>query len=324
MSFPHFPNPARRAKILHTHQLRQQGLTLRQIAEIMNCAHSTVAGYLSDFELFRTDLIQELAADQIVSHVIQLADLADEHHDRRLAAVRELRLLLGAVPKIRYDEYQRVGVLTQAGVSVDRYGNRHPMLNRIYPPTPQESAKLEQNAHLPAQTELDPDLPLAVTPDRRPPPVGEAPRSGGGGLLTDSQPTDSIANDAHRAPPSPPPSGDPLPSPADQPALPARTNPNNTEQESTPNPAHNGKSSHTDQNSPPPTKQPPQPVPDLIEDPFGSPVPPDIRDFLQHSTRDWLNDYPPHNPDHPLHQAALQLKAEKETAALASTARDDP
>ena len=245
MSFPHFPNPARRAKILHTHQLRQQGLTLRQIAEIMNCAHSTVAGYLSDFELFRTDLIQELAADQIVSHVIQLADLADEHHDRRLAAVRELRLLLGAVPKIRYDEYQRVGVLTQAGVSVDRYGNRHPMLNRIHPPTPQESAKLERNAQLPAQTELDPDLPLAVTPDRRPPPVGEAPRSGGGGLLTDSQPTDSIANDAHRAPPSPPPSGDPLPpqptnQPTNQPYPPEqiRTTPNKTPPQTQPTTAN--------------------------------------------------------------------------------------
>ena len=99
MSFPNFPNPARRAKLLHAHQLRQQGLTLRQIAQRMDCAHSTVAGYLTDFELFRTDLIQELAADQIVSHVIQLADLADEHHDRRLAAVRELRLLLGRRPQ---------------------------------------------------------------------------------------------------------------------------------------------------------------------------------------------------------------------------------
>ncbi len=281
MSFPHFPNPARRAKLLHAHQLRQQGLTLRQIAQRMDCAHSTVSGYLSDFELFRTDLIQELAADQIVSHVIQLADLADEHHDRRLAALRELRLLLGAVPKIRYDEYQRVGVLTQAGVSVDRYGNRHPMLNRRHPPTPQESAKLKRNAQLPAQTELDPDLPMTCPADSTAPPVPD--------LIGD-------------------PLGAPTEEPADEPAAPIRTKSNKSEQNTDENPAHNGKSAINDQKSPPPTEHtPPSAVPD------------EIRAFLEHSTRDWINDYPRHNPDHPLRQAALQLKAEAKTRQAPST-----
>ena len=198
MSFPNFPNPTRRNKLLHAHQLRQQGLTLRQIAEIMNCAHSTVSVYLSDFELFRTDLIQELAADQIVSHVIQLADLADEHHDRRLAALRELRLLLTAVPHIRRDEDDRVRELTQGGVSVDRYGNRYPAPSRIYPPTPQETAELEQNAQLPAQTELDPDQPLTVTSDPLSPPLrGEMSRSDRGGGRPTNRPTNQPTNQPH-------------------------------------------------------------------------------------------------------------------------------
>ncbi len=277
MSFPIFPNPARRAKLLHAHQLRQQGLTLRQIAQRMDCVHSTVAGYLSDFELFRTDLIQELAADQIVSHVIQLADPADEHHDRRLAALRELRLLLTAVPQIRRDEDDRVRELTQGGVSVDRYGNRYPAPNRIYPPTPQETAELERNAQLPAQTELDPDLPLTVTPDPLSPPCGGRCH----GVTEGGSPNE----------------------PADQPATPVRTKSNKSEHKTSQNPAHNGKSAINEQKSPPPTEHtPPSAIPD------------EIRAFLEHSTRDWINDYPRHNPNHPLRQAALQLKAEAKAA----------
>ena len=282
MSFPNFPNPARRAKLLLAHQLRQQGLTLRQIAQRMDCVHSTVAGYLSDFELFRTDLIQELAADQTVSHVIQLADLSDEHHDRRLAAVRELRLLLTAVPQIRRDEDDRVRELTQGGVSVDRYGNRYPAPNRIYPPTPQETAELERNAQLPAQTELDPDLPLTITPDPISPPCGGRCH----GVTEGGTPNE----------------------PADEPAAALRTKSNKSEQNTDENPAHNGKSANDDQQSPPPT-----------EHPRPSAIPDEIRAFLEHSTRDWINDYPRHNPDHPLRQAALQLKAEAKTRQAPST-----
>ncbi len=294
MSFPNFPNPARRAKILQAHQLRQQGLTLRQIAQRMDCAHSTVSVYLSDFELFRTDLIQELAADQIVSHVIQLADLADEHHDRRLAALRALRLLLTAVPQIRRDEDDRVRELTQGGVSVDRYGNRYPAPSRIYPPTPQETAELEQHAQLPAQTELDPDQPLAIPlsplaannatlPDPLSPPCGGRCHGVTEGGSPD-EPTDQ---------------------PADQPATPIRTKSNKSEHETSQNPAHNGKSAINEQKNPPPTEHtPPSAIPD------------EICAFLKHSTRDWINDYPQHNPNHPLRQAALQLKAEAKAAAL--------
>ena len=164
MSFPNFPNPARRAKLLQAHQLRQQGLTLRQIAREMGCAHSTVAAYLKDFELFRADLIHELAADQLVSHLLQLADLDDPHHDRRRADIRELRLLLTAVPKIRRDEAERTQELVQGGVSVDRYGQRYPRPERFFPPTPEEIQQIEAPPAEP-NADLDPDQPLALTPE---------------------------------------------------------------------------------------------------------------------------------------------------------------
>ena len=164
MSFLNFPDPARRAKLFQAHQLRQQGLTLRQIAKIMGCAHSTVAAYLEEFEFFRADLLHELAADQLVCHMIQLADIGDEHHGQRLATVRELRLLLGSVAQIRRDEDDRTRELTQAGVGVDRYGHRLLVPDRTYPPTPEELAKIERTGRSPVQTELDPDQPLTYAP----------------------------------------------------------------------------------------------------------------------------------------------------------------
>ena len=272
MSFPHFPDPARRAKILQAHQLRQQGLTLRQIAEIMGCAHSTVAGYLRDFEHFRADLLHELAADQIVCHVIQLADIADEHHDKRLAAVRELRLLLGAVPDIRRDEHDRARELTQNGLSVDRYGQRHLMLNRQYFPTPEELDQLEQAAHTPIETDfdLDPDQPLAC------PPVPDS---------LDSPVPDLI--------------GDPLGSPQDITTDQTRTEPNKAEQESSENPAQDAESSIPERKS----------LQRAIDN-----VDRQLEEALRY--RDWINDYPPHNPGHTARVEALAL-VEKRDALLA-------
>ncbi|MYD73380.1 MAG: hypothetical protein F4Y11_03750, partial [Chloroflexi bacterium] len=122
MSFPHYPNPARRARIFEAQQLRMQGLTMRQIAERMHCSVSTVHAYLRDYELFRSDLIQELAADHIVDHLIHFADPDDPLHDQRRADLHELRLLLSALPQIRRDESDRSAELLQGGVAVDRYG----------------------------------------------------------------------------------------------------------------------------------------------------------------------------------------------------------
>ena len=182
MSFPNFPNPARRAKLLQAHHLRQQGLTLRQIAREMNCAHSTVAAYLKDFELFRADLIQELAADQLVVHLLQLADLDDPHHDRRRADIRELRLLLTAVPKIRRDESERTQELVQGGVSVDRYGQRYPRPEHFFPPTPEEIEQINQPHGQPRRpsstpTNRSPSPPNPAEQNRTPPNTPNAPKT---------------------------------------------------------------------------------------------------------------------------------------------------
>ena len=164
MSFLKYPDPAQRAKLLQAYLLRQQGLTLRQIAARMECAHSTVASYLKEFEFFRADLIHELAADQVVSHLIGLADVDDEHHDRRLAAVRELRLLLTALPGISRAETERTLDILRAGVDVDRYGNRYLKPERLHPLTDEEVAEAEQaEPRNFARPELD--LPLAYRPE---------------------------------------------------------------------------------------------------------------------------------------------------------------
>ena len=165
MSFPNYPNPARRARILEAQQLRMQGLTMRQIARRMQCSVSTVHSYLRDFELFRTDLIQELAADQIVTHLIQFSDLDDPHHEQRRADLHELRLLLSAIPQIHRDESDRSAELLQGGVAVDRYGARYPKADRLHPPTPEETEQMQQ----PTTTEdPDPDQPLAFIPETGP------------------------------------------------------------------------------------------------------------------------------------------------------------
>ena len=172
MSFPNYPDPARRANMLQAHQLRQQGLTLRQIAERMDRAVSTVHAYLHDFEQFRTDLVGELAADQIVTHLIQLADIDDPHHDRRLAAVRELRLLLTSLPEIHRGEVDRTMEILRAGVAIDRYGNRYPKPDHMHPPTSEELAQAEQAELVespPSQPELDQALVLLPEASRTEP-----------------------------------------------------------------------------------------------------------------------------------------------------------
>ncbi len=275
MAFPNYPNPARRARILQAQELRQQGLTLRQIARIMDCSPSTVAGYLRDYELFRNDLIQELAADQIVSNLIQLGDVNDEHYERRLAAVREYRLLLAALPGFRDDQNERIRELVRGGVKLDHYGNRYPVPNRWHPPTDEEQNAIEQP---PANGKTiagrpNPDVPLAYIPeqDRRPPPSGEVSRSDGGGRPT---PTEAESNDPQPADLDqtnpinaeqdrrPPPSGEvsrsdgggrPKPTKAEsndpQPADPDQTNPIKPDQDSVQPPAHNGKSPDPARNS---------------------------------------------------------------------------
>ena len=282
MSHPNFPNPARRARILQAHQLRSQGLTLREIAKIMGCAHSTVAGYLRDYELFRLDLMREVAADQIVIHAIQLAQVDSDHHDRRLAAMREFRLLLSALPEFRRDEDDRTGELTRGGVIVDRYGNRYPTRDRLYPPTEEEQQQSQEPpTQLPAGRP-SPDVILYCPPLPEP----------------TSEPTAELKSEQ--------------PVETDQ----IRTESNKIEQESASNPAQDTTSANPDQNSPDPPSESIQKAIDKLDR--------QLEMALSH--RDWLNDYPPHNPYHPERQRALRLVEKKQAleAQLAAATQEDP
>ena len=106
MTTPESITPARRAKLLQAHRLRRQGLTHRQIAEQMRCAHSTVGRYLKEFQQYRTQIIESLADDQLVDILEQLDQTDDSGYERRLHAARELRLLLDSLDRI-IDRRQR-------------------------------------------------------------------------------------------------------------------------------------------------------------------------------------------------------------------------
>lgn len=295
MSYPNYPNPARRARILEAQQLRQQGLTLRQIAKIMGCAHSTVAGYLRDYELFRLDLMHELAADQIVTHAIHLSQVDSDHHDRRLSAMREFRLLLTALPEISRAEGERTGNLNNGSVHVDRYGNRYPVPNRLYPPTEQEQLQSQEPPKQLPAGRPNPDVVLYCPPLALPDPepasevnddASPAASQSDGDRVSASPATDQTLDN---------------PDATDQ----IRTESNKTEQESATNPAHDGDSADSDQNSPSQSAQ-------TIEQAIAR-VDRQLEEVLRH--RDWLNDYPQNNPWHPERQLAQRL-VEKKQALL--------
>ena len=273
MSFPNYPDPAQRALMLQAYVLRQQGLTYRQIGERMDRSVSTVHGYLRDYELFRSDIIAELAADQIVSHLVQLADLDDPHHDRRLADIRELRLLLSSLPAFRSGEIERTGDILQPGVAIDRYGNRFLKPDRAHPPTPEEIAEVERAEQAQSAAHLNPDQPLAYCPEpartqqngaeQEAPtfPRLDAPRPNRG-PSPHSDPARKQPNAPEQKTPAfsrlDAPRPDAGPSPHNEPD---RTQPNGTEHQHGPNPVLNGRSSKQDRNS-----APSEPLDDLISE----------------------------------------------------------
>ena len=93
-------NPAQRAKRLQAHNLRCQGLTYRQIGQRMNCAHSTAAGYVRDFETHRAEIIESLAADLLVHSVAALQHPDPDLHAQHINAARELRLLVNSLDQV--------------------------------------------------------------------------------------------------------------------------------------------------------------------------------------------------------------------------------
>ena len=92
-------SPVRRTKVLRAYELRCQGLTIRQIAAEMDCAPSTVLKYLRDFDAYRAEIIESLAAEQLVRSLQQLDSADGERHDRQIAATREFRLLLESLDR---------------------------------------------------------------------------------------------------------------------------------------------------------------------------------------------------------------------------------
>ncbi|MYE06237.1 MAG: helix-turn-helix domain-containing protein [Chloroflexi bacterium] len=312
MSYPHFPNPARRARILEAHQLRQQGLTLREIARIMGCAHSTVAGYLRDYELFRYDLMRELAADQIVTHAIHLTDVEADDHQRRITSMREFRLLLAALPGFQNDEALRIGQLNDGSVHIDCYGNRYAVPDRRFPPTEAEQRQSQEPPRQLPAGRPNPDVVLYCPPITVPIPEPESV------LGEDDQPAASEADRPQvSAPPVPvaaaaPPASNETPTRTGETDR-IRTKPNKTEQESAPDPAQDAVSADSGQNSPPQSNQEVQTIQKAIDN-----VDRELQQALSH--RDWLNDYPQHNPWHPSRKRAQRL-VEKKQALLAQLAQ---
>ncbi len=103
------PSPRICLRILEAHHLHCQALTHQQIADRMNCARSTVSTYLRDFQRHRDHILHTVAGDQLLDHVYQLAqtDADPDQHRLRVAAARELRLLLRDLPQLEEHEQQR-------------------------------------------------------------------------------------------------------------------------------------------------------------------------------------------------------------------------
>ncbi|MCY3734411.1 MAG: TetR/AcrR family transcriptional regulator, partial [Chloroflexi bacterium] len=93
-------------RILEAHHLDCQGLPPDEIADRLGCARSTVYNYFRDFQRHRTHILRSVAADRLADQVQRLTQPttnADQHR-QTVAATRELRLLLSAMPKLEAHE----------------------------------------------------------------------------------------------------------------------------------------------------------------------------------------------------------------------------
>ena len=106
-------NAARRTKALKALDLRAQGLTLRQIARRMRCAHSTVSAYLRDIDREPTETTQSLVEEQLVLAVRRFTASDSDLHERHIAAGRELRLLLDTLDRLADRRQRRQTRLTE-------------------------------------------------------------------------------------------------------------------------------------------------------------------------------------------------------------------
>ena len=65
-------SPQRRRRILHAHELRQAGKSLRQIAETLGVSHATIHADLKLFETDWSDIAEQTADDFLFEHVTLL------------------------------------------------------------------------------------------------------------------------------------------------------------------------------------------------------------------------------------------------------------
>ena len=65
-------SPQRRRRILHAHELRQAGKSLRQIAETLGVSHATIHADLKLFETDWSDIAEQTADDLLFEHVTLL------------------------------------------------------------------------------------------------------------------------------------------------------------------------------------------------------------------------------------------------------------
>ena len=65
-------SPQRRRRILHAHELRQAGQSLRQIAETLGVSHATIHSDLKLFETDWSDIAEQTADDFLFEHVTLL------------------------------------------------------------------------------------------------------------------------------------------------------------------------------------------------------------------------------------------------------------
>ena len=87
-----------------------------QIAKQLRCARSTVYAYFRDFQTHRAHILRTVAADRLADqvHILTTPDTDPDKHRQTVAATRELRLLLAAMPNLQEQERQQREQLVNA------------------------------------------------------------------------------------------------------------------------------------------------------------------------------------------------------------------
>ena len=110
------PTPRRCRRILEAHHLDCQGLSPNDIATQLRCARSTVYAYFRDFQTHRAHILRTVAADRLADqvHILTTPETDPDQHRQTVAATRELRLLLAAMPDLQEQERQQREQLVNA------------------------------------------------------------------------------------------------------------------------------------------------------------------------------------------------------------------